>query len=423
LIREELIDYTRRKKFTGKLLLLFTTMMVLLTFFSNTIHNFTLPRITVEKPTSGALIKEISGEGTIEAKSVFEQFIEAGTNPIVKEVHVQAGDIVKKDQPIITLDIDDLKSNLQDENAKYKQLQIALGKLKDSSNLTTLNNNIETALGNKNQKTKTYQDAKALYDSGFESANNLQNAKTAMEDAQRNYDSALQSKETFIKNNQKDIENAELNMEIEARKIDALNKQVAKNGVYIAPADGMITELNFNKGALANSSKALFKLAETSGCFQLTITADDNLADFIKSGDAVDVYIASLGDKKVAGNITQTKINSKDGDKKDLLIDVKDDMLQGGEKAKVTISKKTKQYSTLVPNSAVYTDSDGSYVFVVKEKKAPLGTESYVQKVTVTALDSDSTKSAIVNGITPMDKIVTKSTKTLSDGDRAVIDQ
>ena len=92
MIRAELIDYARRKKLTGKLLTIFIVMMALLTFFSNTINNFTLPRITVDTAESGALIKEISGKGTITANSIFEQFIDTGNNLLVKNVNVKLND-------------------------------------------------------------------------------------------------------------------------------------------------------------------------------------------------------------------------------------------------------------------------------------------------------------------------------------------
>jgi multidrug efflux pump subunit AcrA (membrane-fusion protein) len=421
LVHDELIDYAKRKKVTGKLLVIFIMMMILLTFFSNTINNFTLPRVALESTSRGALIKEISGEGRIETKSFYEQYIDSNLKVI--DVYVQVGDTVKKGQTILSLDVDNLKSSVQDEKAKYRQQQITLDKLKDNSSLLNYNSKIESALENVEKQTKNFQDIKTLYDSGFETENNLKNAEISMKDAERNYNSTVQSKDEFVRNNQRDIETAELNLEIAARRIENLNKQVANNGIYTAPTDGIITELNFSEGTMANSSKSLFKLAETSQGFQLTVSVDRDLVDYIKPGDALDVYITSLGYKVLSGKIAQIKEDLKNGDNKELLIDVNDEELQGGENAQITASKKTKQYMALVPNSAVYSDSDGSYVFVIKKKDGPLGTESYVQRVNVTVEDSDSTKTAVVNGIMSMDKVVTESTKSLSDGDRVVVEK
>lgn len=421
MVHKEIAEYAAKRKVSGKLLVIFIVMMVLLTFFSNTINNFTLPRVTLESPVRGSLIKEISGEGTIEAKSVFEQYID--TNLTVLEVNVQVGDSVRKGQPVLSLDIGELKSGLEDEKAKYRQMQLALDKLKDGSSLQSYENNIQIALENLEKQKKSYKDTKTLYDSGSVSGNELKNAEAAVNNAQRDYDSAVQSKSSFISNNLRDIENAQLNLEIEGRKIDNLKNKIANGGIYTAPADGIITELNFSEGAMANSSKPLFKLAEPGQGFQLTVPVDRELAAYVKQGDTVDVDITSLGDKMVDGSISRIKESQQNGDDKELVIDIKDEELQGGENAQILISKKTGQYSALVPNSAVYTDSDGYYVLVVKKKDSPLGKESYVQRVDVTVADSDSTKTAITNGIMPMDKVVSGSTKDLSDGDRVIVEQ
>lgn len=66
---EAIAGDVQRKKLIGKLSLLFLMTMIGLTFFSNTINNFALPRVQTVRPASGALIKEIFGEGTVEVKS------------------------------------------------------------------------------------------------------------------------------------------------------------------------------------------------------------------------------------------------------------------------------------------------------------------------------------------------------------------
>ncbi|HYE83148.1 MAG TPA: biotin/lipoyl-binding protein, partial [Clostridia bacterium] len=260
--REEFVENAARKKVTGKLLVIFVVMMVLLTFFSNTINNFTLPRVTLESPARGALIKEISGKGTVEAKSVYEEYIDS--NFKVLEVHVKAGDSVKKGQPILSLDIEDLKASIQDETAKYRQMQIALLKLKDKSSLQSYDNNIASAVENLEKQKKNYQDTKILYDAGIETAYKLKDAETAMNSAQRSYASAVQAKEDFKKDSLRDIENAELNLEIQSRRMQSLNEKAANNGVYTSPEEGVITALNFSQGAMANGTKPLFKLADAS---------------------------------------------------------------------------------------------------------------------------------------------------------------
>ena len=95
----EISNDASRKKITRRALIIFVVMLVLLTFFSNTINNLTLPRVTVEWPMPGDIVKDISGAGIVEAKETLETY--ADSSAMVEEVNVKAGDHVKQGQIII----------------------------------------------------------------------------------------------------------------------------------------------------------------------------------------------------------------------------------------------------------------------------------------------------------------------------------
>lgn len=375
-------DMTRKKKIR-KLSLLFIGVMIALTFFSGTINNFSLPRVETARPTNGALVKEIFGEGKVEAKATYEEYTD--TNLRVKDVMVGLGDRVTKGQPLISLDVDTLKSDYQDEQARYQQLQLSLAGAQDGQD----------------EKQRDYDNMKILVEQGVEAAINLQNAEKALAEAKRN------------------CENIRLNLEIQGRNVENLAKQVANGGVYTAPADGIITELNFAKGSMTNNSLPLYKLADPGQGFRLIVPVAKDLADYARSGDTVNVNILSLEDKKAEGKIDKIVADSQHpGEEKDLWVVLSLDGVTGGEKGEIYLSKKTKQYLTLVPNSAVYSDSGGSYIYILKSKKGPLGTENYIQKMPVNVEDYDNEKSALSDIV--RDEVVVQSDKSLVDGDKVL---
>lgn len=420
MMRDELMDYTKRKKAAGRLLAIFVSAMALLTFFSNTINNFLLPGVAADNPSRGALIKEISGEGIIEAKNVYEEYTD--TNLKVLEVMVGEGDSVKKGQPILRLDIEELENELKEEEIKYRQLQLALERLKDGSTLRSYDRAIEKAKENLEKNSEDYTRTKILYGSGAVPESELKDSERGMKIAEKEYDIALQDREDRKNENIRDIENAELDLQLQEVRLNSLRGSIANGGLYTALGDGIITELSFSEGTMANSTKPLFRLAETSGGFQLSISVDSEQADYVEQGDKANVTITSGGDTRVEGRMARVKEDLQDGGRKELLIDVGGEGLTGGESCYAVISKRTQQYEGLVPNSAVYTDSEGTYVYVVRKSDGPLGAESYVQRTPVTVLDSDSTKTAVI-GVMPMDEVVTGSTKPLSDGGRVVVEQ
>ena len=362
---------------------MFFITMIVLTFFSSTINNFTLPRVETARSTNGALVKEIFGEGTVEAKATYEEYTD--TSLRVKDVMVGLGDRVTKGQPLISLDVDTLKPDYQDEQARYQQLEISLA----------------GARADQEQKQREYDITKTLFDNGGESAVNVQNAEKSLADAGRN------------------CQNIRLNLEIQARKVENLAKQVGGRSVYTAPFDGIITELNFAKGSMTNNSLPLYKLADPGQGFWLIVPVTNDLADYAKPGDTVNVNILSLEAKKAEGKIDKIVAGSRHpGEEKDLWVDLSMDGLTGGEKGEIYLSKKTKQYPTLIPNSAVYSDSGGSYIYILKSKKGPLGTENYVQKMAVNVEDNDNEKCALSGMV--MDEVVVQSDKPLEDGDKVL---
>ncbi|MEL7564080.1 MAG: efflux RND transporter periplasmic adaptor subunit [Dehalobacterium sp.] len=380
---EVIADRTQRKKLMGRLSLIFFIGIIILTFFSNTINNFTLPRVQTDRPTNGALIKEIFGEGIVEAKQVREEYTDV--NLRVKDVMVEVGDRVKKGQTILSLDVDSLKSDYQDEQDRYQQLQLSLS----------------SAQSDVEQKQRDYDNLKFLFDQGAETAINLQNGEKNLAEAERT------------------CENIRLNLEIQARKVETLATQVANNGIYTAPVDGIITEVNFAQGSMAGNTLPLYKLADLTQGFRLIVPIANDLVDYAKPGDIVSVNILSLGDKKTEGKIEKIVDNiGHNGEEKDLWIDLSLEGLTGGEKGEIYLSKKTKPYSTLVPNSAVYYDSSGAYIFILKSRKGPLGMENYLQKVEVNVEDTDNAKSALTDLV--MDEVVIQSNKPVEDGDKVL---
>ena len=381
--QEAIVQETARKKKIGELGLLFVSVVVALTFFSGTINNFTLARVETARPTNGALVKEIFGEGTVEAKATYEEYTD--TSLRVKEVMVGLGDRVTKGQPLISLDVDTLKSDHQDEQARYQQLEISLA----------------GARADQKQKQRNYDITKTFFDNGGESAVNVQNAEKSLADAERN------------------CQNIRLNLETQAREMENLAKQLESGGVYTAPVNGIIIELNFAKGSMTNNSLPLYKLADPRQGFRLIVPVANDLADYARPGDTVNVNILSLEDKKAEGKIDKIVADSRHpGEEKDLWVGLSVDGVAGGEKGEIYLSKKTKQYPTLIPNSAVYSDSGGSYIYILKFKKGPLGTENYIQKMSVNVEDYDNQKCALSEMV--MDEVVVQSDKPLEDGDKVL---
>lgn len=413
---------TGRRKTTGKAAVIFLAVMLILTFFSNTINNFTLPKVTYETPASGALIKEVTGTGNVEANTVRDLYVRSSMK--VTGVLVKAGDTVKKGQTLLTLDTSDIGNQLKDEQDKVAQKKLSLEKLIEAGspgNLLDLDKAVQTARQNVDKAQKDYDGKKSLYEIGAVTANDVTDAKSSLENAKMDYDIAKNNRDKGIKDNGREIESTKLDISMEERKIAELSKEMDMDTVT-APCDGIVTGLYYSEGMTATTSQPLYKIADTTGGFQFVATVDASAADYLASGDGAKIIINSLNDKMIQGKVKQIRDNQQQiGVKKDVVIDIPPDGLVGGESGTADIKKNIGSYKTLVSNSAVGQDSSGYFVYVLKERKGPLGNEFYVQKVTVAIGDSDNMKTAVLSGISAMDRVVTDSDKTLSANARVML--
>lgn len=413
-----------RKRITGKALIIFIAMLVLLTFFSSTLNNLMLPRVTVESPTRGDIVKDIGGDGIVEANEVLEKYI--ASNAIVTDVEVKVGDLVKKGQTILNLDTGDLEENLMDEKARYEQKKLQLEKLQDSTpsgEFSSYQQNVKTAADKVTQTQEALETVKALYGSGAASKQDLDTAQTNFDNAGREYETAKFNLDQASKQSRREIESLKLDMEILQRNINKLTEELNEAGSVTAPFDGIIEDIGFTKGTMANSSRPIYTLVDASKGFHLEIVMDTDMAKYLTAGETVNVTIDSLDKMGIEGKISEITDNEQQkGDKKDVSVSLDIPGLTGGEPGSFDIKKKIANNGFLVSNDAIHTDSSGDYILVVKERDGALGKESYVQETRVTTGESDNSKTAVDGGMM-MDNIVVKSSKTVESGDRVIVEK
>lgn len=421
----EISNQGLRKKLTGRALIIFISMLILLTFFSNTINNFTLPRVTVEQPVTGDIIKDISGEGYVEPTEIKEHYTQLNT--LVEDVKAEEGDHVKKGQTIMILDTKEIKRNIEDETAQYEQKKLQLEKLVESSSPDQLSSyvlNISNAEKKVSQKQKDFDDINQLYKIGAETQKNLEAAENELIAAKQEYETAKYNQQQALKDVQRDIKILQYDIGIQQRKIEKLKEDLAASGPVAAPCDGIIADINFTGGSVANNSKPLFTIIDLSKGFRLKVVLDREKTDYLKVGDTVSVTLDTVSDKEIDCKISEISDNDDNkGEKENVLVDIPIGGLTGGEPGEINITKKIEnKKGVLVSNDAIHEDSSGQYILVVKEKEGPLGKEYYVQEARISSGESDDSRTS-VEGIMMIEQVVVKSSKTVEDGDKVIVEK
>ena len=104
-----------KKKILSKIILVFLSVM-LLTFFSKTIINLSLPQVKSEKISGGNLLFSIRAEGQVLPDEIREVY--SKKNLRIKEILVEEGDQVEAGDTIILLE------GSEDSSAMEKEIQL-----------------------------------------------------------------------------------------------------------------------------------------------------------------------------------------------------------------------------------------------------------------------------------------------------------
>lgn len=119
----------KRREWVKTAAIIFLTIMLLLTFFSNTIMNYSLPEVSAKYvETNGTLSEQIRGTVNVESAQQYE-VKHTGSSRVVNSVEVKQGDTVEKGQVILRFDGEespDLEQAELDLETKQNELRTAL---------------------------------------------------------------------------------------------------------------------------------------------------------------------------------------------------------------------------------------------------------------------------------------------------------
>lgn len=148
--------------------------MLLLTFFSNTIMNYSLPEVSAKYVQSGSLSEQIRGTAAVEAAQQYEVKY-TGASRVVQAVEVKQGDTVEKGQVLLRFeegespDLQQAQSDLEAKQDEYrtKLLDAGVDYSADELSIKNLQEDIarlKESLGGSDDYLKKLDEQKALED-------------------------------------------------------------------------------------------------------------------------------------------------------------------------------------------------------------------------------------------------------------------
>lgn len=212
----------KRREWVKNAAIIFLAVLLVLTFFSNTIMNYSLPEVAAQYVESGSITAKIRGTGTIESGDPYN--VEVQESRKVQSVAVKAGDKVEKGDVILYLE--------DTESDELKAARDALEQAWDAYDLALLSAEVNQSIingANSNTSTASYR----------QQITDAQNAVAAeqkkVDEWQAKYDdisnklAVLPSNTADVTKEQKALDEANIALE----KANAEKKRATDNVTYV----------------------------------------------------------------------------------------------------------------------------------------------------------------------------------------------
>lgn len=227
--------------------------------------------------------------------------------------------------------------------------------------------------------------------------------------------------QTRIQNN-KTAASAALELQDLSQQIEKAKKELAElsggeDNQVTANVGGIIESIAYTAGSTAAKDEVLCTIQVPDLGYSLSFSVTNEQARRLRVGDSASVTNYYWG-SEITATLTNIKTDPKNPQtSKQLTFELSGDVNAGAELT-ISVGQKSQNYDTVIPNSAIRTDSNGSYVLVVQAKNSPLGNRYIAQRVDIEVVASDDVNSAVTGDLSNGDFVITTSNKPVQKGDQ-----
>ena len=336
-------------------------LLVLCLFLSKTIYSFNMPQITATMPFSGKLSKTETAIGVVSG----------------------AEDDDTQDK-IEALQIARAKLNLDIEN-----INIKVAKTNEDLAATQAEREREVA-----RVQTAYDRAQSLFEVSAISASEMETAEYNLQSTIAKYDKQISDYQNTLTTYRQDIRGKQLDIQ--------------SNDLQMRPYKDAI--------ASANGEPVITATLPLENTF-VTIGDEVRLSNSIRSFKGIVEEITTGMNNKTVTIVVAADQSPSSPTRFGGTTDTQPPQIEPGESYTITFTKEGERSERMVPNGAVQQDSEGHFLYRIKQRKGVLGNEYHAEKVRIYIGDSDNSNTVILNDIGFFEPVVLSSNKSFVEGE------
>lgn len=291
-------------------------------------------------------------------------------------------------------------------------LQIAAGRLTYITGLQYTINTLQLKLNAISAQLKTYgvdtEGVNTLYEAYLQ--------------AQEDYNSKMDALNNAAITNERSIASASAGLGSISNKIKRQQEKIKQltgegdDNTVTANVSGTVTEVNCTAGDAVLKDDILCAIEVPDMGYTVSFSVTNDQAKRLHVGDTATISNYYWGNQIVATLSTIQTDKKNPMSNKLLTFDLDGDVTSGSE-ITVSVGQKSARYDLIIPNSAIRTDSNGSFVLAVMAKSSPLGNRYVAKRVAIEVLAADDTNSAVTADLSNGDYVITTSSAPIANGD------
>ena len=302
---------------------------------------------------------------------------------------------------------------------KVEEARAHLSEVQNDIHLSSLQSQYDSLLERYNtllQHRDNYTpDSVIPYQDALETAESeLTDARLYYDEAVASRDYAYQSFEQKVAVEQVNLAETAENIRIQQEKIKSLAGE--EENVVSAAVSGTISTIDCTAGDTVLKDALLCTIEVPDMGHTLSFSVTNDQAQRLRIGDTATVSNYYWGNS-VTATLTTIRTDPKTPQtNKILTFDLAGDVTSGAEMS-ISVGQKSANYDLIVPNSAIKSDTNGSFVLLVSVKSSPLGNRYTAKRVSVEVLANDDNNSAVVADLSNGDYVITTSSAPVASGD------